>query len=319
MRTFYRALRSISAITLFFFCWSFLPLWQAVAYAAEPEAGKSGAGQGQVASSQGPGARAGRPEERFEKALDAIRENVAKAGEKAVKGEDDTRERDAIKAKRAEIDSADVEFKKEFSATEKKLKDAKLPKEILDRHYKFVKHYENNLKELRANLDGVELAKTKSDRKAKIETARLHLEKVKTPSTHQKLDPNNLPFRARKAGKTREPRLKKDEFEKAFPSKKKTRTAFNLQDLLAADSHRTTQILDSGLKSATHSKPILVASNGSLAGLLPSNQQLPLPSGERTEVRGGLIPNSAFFIPNWEVQLAQAQDAPAADDLAETH
>ncbi len=114
-------------------------------------------GQDQVANSKGQG----RPEERFEKALDGIRENVDKARDKEDKGEDDTQERESIKTKRAEIDSADVEFKKEFSATEKKLKDAKLPKEILDRHYKFVKHYENNLKELRANLDGIELAKTK--------------------------------------------------------------------------------------------------------------------------------------------------------------
>ena len=31
MRKFYRFLRVLSAITLFFFCWTFLPLWQAVA------------------------------------------------------------------------------------------------------------------------------------------------------------------------------------------------------------------------------------------------------------------------------------------------
>ena len=237
MRTFYRALRSISAVTLFFFVWSFLPLWQAVAYAAAPEVqgtrvqgGPGSRVQGSAAGMRNAdfGLRNGKPEpatagDRFEKALDGIRENVAKAREKEDRGEDDTRERDAIKAKRAEIDSADVEFKKEFSATEKKLKDAKLPKEILDRHYKFVKHYENNLKELRANLDGVELAKTRSDRRAKVEKARLHLEKVKAPSKHQKLDPNNLPFRARKAGKTREPRLKKEEFERDFPAAEEAR------------------------------------------------------------------------------------------------
>jgi hypothetical protein len=58
-----------------------------------------------------------------------------------------------------------------------KLRNAKLPKEIHDRHYKFVKNYQNNLEELRANLDGVEQAKTKSDRRAKVEKVRLHLEK----------------------------------------------------------------------------------------------------------------------------------------------
>ncbi len=319
MRTFYRALRSISAVTLFFFAWSFLPLYSFVAYAAEPE--------GQGTRGQGPGPRvqgSGGSAERFEKALDAIRENVAKARDKEDKGEDDTREREAIKAKRAEIESADGEFKKEFAATEKKLKDAKLPKEILDRHYKFVKHYENNLKELRANLDGVELAKTRSDRRAKVEKARLHLAKVKAPSRHQKLDPNNLPFRARKAGKTREPRLKQEEFERDFPSKKKTRTAFDPKDLLAADSRRSTQILGSGFKSAGYRKPILVASNGSLVGLLSSDNQLPRTTGNNLPLPSvgegwgeGANPQLAFSDSS-SFLLAQATVQPSAEDLAET-
>jgi len=252
MQTFYRALRSISAVTLFFFVWSFLPLWQAVAYAAAPEAQET-RGQGPGSRVQGSaagmrnadfGLRNGKAEpatasDRFEKVLDGIRENVAKAREKEDKGEDDTRERDAIKAKRAEIEAAAGEFNKEFSATEKKLKDAKLPKDILDRHYKFVKHYEDNLKELRANLDGVEQAKTRSDRRAKVEKARLHLEKVKAPSKHQKLDPNNLPFRARKAGKTREPRLRKDEYERDFPKQRKTVKMAELQTIFAAYDHES--------------------------------------------------------------------------------
>ena len=202
MRTFNRAIRVTSAITLFFFCWSFLPIYAAVAYAAAPEG--QGAGSRSLQAAQGTGSGVQGPftsGDRFEKALEAIRENVGKAGEKADKGEDNAKERETIKAKRAEIESADSEFKKEFAATEKKLKDARLPKEILDRHTKFVKHYEDNLKELKTNLDDVEQAKTKSDRKAKIEKARLHLEKVKAPSKHQKLDPNNLPFKARKAGR----------------------------------------------------------------------------------------------------------------------
>ncbi len=330
MRSFYRSLRIISAVTLFFFVWSFLPLYSLVAYAAEPTRMRN-ADFGMRNEKPEP-ATAG---DRFEKALDAIRENISKAGEKLAlsgaegAGEDDTREWDIIKAKRAEIESADGEFKKEFSATEKKLKDAKLPKEILDRHYRFVKHYEDNLKELRANLDGVEQAKTKSDRRAKIEKARLHLEKVKAPSKHQKLDPNNLPFRARKAGKTREPRLKQEEFERDFPSRKKTRTAFDPKDLLAADSRRSTQILVSGFKSAVYNKPILVASNGSLAGILSSNNQFPRTAGNNLPLPSvgegwgeGAIPNSAFAISQWDTPdflLAQATvGLPIAADLVET-
>ncbi len=45
MRAFYRGLRIFAVITLFFFCWTFLPLWQVVAYAAQT--------QGQGSSSKG--------------------------------------------------------------------------------------------------------------------------------------------------------------------------------------------------------------------------------------------------------------------------
>lgn len=47
MRTFYRGLKVLSLVTLFFFCWSFLPLHAAVAYAATPQGqGAGGKGQG---------------------------------------------------------------------------------------------------------------------------------------------------------------------------------------------------------------------------------------------------------------------------------
>jgi len=47
------------------------------------------------------------PGEQFEKALESIRENVAKAGLKADRGEDNTKELVTIKAKRDEIESAE--------------------------------------------------------------------------------------------------------------------------------------------------------------------------------------------------------------------
>ncbi len=302
VKTFLRMLRIIAAVTLFFFSWSFGPIYAAVAYAAAPE------GQKSVASSQKPGVqqRTETSGDRFEKALEAIRENVGKAGEKASRGEDNAKELETIKAKRADIESADVEFKKEFAATEMKLKDAKLPKEILDRHAKFVKHYEDNLKELRTNLDDVEQATTPSDRRAKIEKARLHLEKVKAPSKHQKLDPNNLPFKARKAGKNVAPRLKKEDFERDFPKQKsqnklKIAGVFDLYSAI-----RTPQ-------SAKSYKPILLAFNDTV-----SDVPFQLPRRAAGESWGeGVMPQIAFtdsapFI------LAQATGQPSADDLAET-
>jgi transglutaminase-like putative cysteine protease len=304
MRTFQRALRIWAGITLFFFCWSFLPLWQAVAYAAAPKG--SGAGV------QGPDAGS-RPEkigtdklmtgDRFEKALESIRENTSRAGEKLAKGEDDTREREAIKAKRVEIESADVEFKKEFAATEKRLKDAKLPKEILDRHAKFVKHYGNNLKELRTNLDDIEQAKTTSDRRAKIEKARLHLEKIKAPLRLQKRDPNNLPFKATKAGKTHEPRLKKEQFEKDFPPQKTVRSP------RTAELEKFYNSAFRNPNSALNHKPVQLAFNGPI-----SDVPLTLPLATRGEgaISQITLADSAPFL------LAQAVDQPSVDDLAET-
>ena len=362
MRAFQRTLRVFSVITLFFFCWTFLPLWQAVAYAATPQGqGAGGKGPGK----QGPGSRvqgsddgsrrlqpAKEPtiNERFEKALDSIRENITRAGDKSDKGEDDARERETIKAKRADIESADFEFKKEFAATEKKLRDAKFPKDILDRHAKFVKHYEDNLKELRANLDDIEQAKTTSDRRAKIEKARLHLDKVKAPSKHKKLDPNNLPFKARKAGKKVEPRLKKEQFEKDFLPQKSPRSPrteylyekqFGRKDAQEAQKFglELTRIKANNPSRLTpHPSPILVASNGPLIGLLSSDSKPETPAlpfsvhsePALSSVEGSSAVNDFDVIrhsasplqpvnASTSLLLAQAvTNAPTADDLLET-
>ena len=308
MRAFYRAIRIFAAVTLFFFCWTYLPLYAAVAYAATPQS-KGTIKRSPAASTNGQE----RPEARFEKALEDIRQTTIKAGEKTDKGEDASAEIRAIKAKRAEIESLDTDLKKEFAATEKKLKDAHLPKEILDRHYKFVKHYEDNLKELRANLDDVELAKTTSDRKAKIEKIRLHLEKVKPSKMHKLLDPNNLPNRLVK-GKKRAPRLKKEDFEKDFPPQRSPRTASNPQDFLSADLRRFTQSSGS-MASALQSKPVLLAFN-EVASDIPFT--LPRPLRERIEVRGSSDIQQLAFAASAPFLVAQASGQPSSDDLAET-
>jgi transglutaminase-like putative cysteine protease len=193
MRTFSRALRICSAVVLFFFSWTYLPIFQIAAYAAETKQSAEDKGQ----SAMQVRTEGQKPEERFEKALEEIRVNVGKADEKAAKGEDASPEIKTIKTKKAVIESIDTEFKKEFAATEKKLKDANLPKEISDRHYKFVKHYESNLAALKSELDGIDTARTPAERKAKIEKARLHLEKVKPQKKHKPFSPDRLPTRTR--------------------------------------------------------------------------------------------------------------------------
>lgn len=75
--------------------------------------------------------------------------------------DDDKKQR--LKAAKVEIETLDLDIRKEFSATEQKLKAAKLPAEILERHSRFVKHYDDNLAEFRANVERVEKAKTKGE------------------------------------------------------------------------------------------------------------------------------------------------------------
>ena len=212
MRTFNQVMKIIAVVTLLFFSWTYLPVYAVVAYAAESKQSAERKGQS-VAADGSRGlqpAQAQRPEERFEKALEDIREKIGKAEEKAGRGDAVTEEIESTKAKKAEIETLDIELTKEFAATEKKLKDAKLPKEILDRHYKFVKHYENNLKELAANLDSIENVKAdKGKLKAALAKTKAHLDKTKPPSKHVPLDPNNLPFQNRKAKAAKAPTIEK--------------------------------------------------------------------------------------------------------------
>ena len=330
MRAFYRTLRILSAVTLFFFSWTFLPLWQVAAYAAEKPSTRGRGDTETRGKNQGP-ATSG---ERFEKALEDIRENVGKAEKRHERGEDDIAEREQIRTKRADIESADSEFRKELAATEKKLKDAKLPQEILDQHYKFVKHYEDNLKELKTNLDAIEKPSAESrERRAAFAKAKTHLEKTKTPSKHVPLDPNKLPHRMGK-GKERAPRLKKEEFEKDFPkqrSKGAPRTA-GIMDAegrewmriaLAAASTSLRSPFAKGGYGESSSNPILLASNAPVSDM---PLQLPRPSAEIGSVpewfnrgrRGDLIPQLEFPVSE-PPMLAQAiVDLPTADDLAET-
>ena len=99
-----------------------------------------------------------------------------------------------------------------------------------------------------------------------IEKAKKHLQRVKPPKKHIPLDPNKLPHRTPKVEK-REPRLKKEDFERDFIKPQK------------AENQR---------------KPILVASIGSLKGLLS-----PDPESQSS------------------VLIAQATNQPTQDDLAE--
>ena len=246
----HKVFKPIAIVVLFFFSWTFAGICN-FAYAIDnlPDTPP------QNQSTQTP-----KPEEKFQKTIEDI---GAILDDQSI---DTATKKAKIKAKKEEIGSLDVEIKKQFAETEKKLKDANLPDEILQRHYKFTKHYEDNLNEMKTNLDAIEKASNEAEFKDNVEKTKAHLERTKPPKRHIPLDPNKLPNRAQKLER-KEPRLKKEDFEKDFGTK---------------------------VASQSQAKPILVASNGSLKGLLSSDYESQ-PS----------------------VLIAQTTNQPTPDDLAQ--
>lgn len=247
---FRRYSRTIAAVVLGFFTWTSGGVFS-VANAAVDGVKKGKAQEQRQQKAEGAEERFSRLTEELTGTLVDPKATVAKKKER-------------LKVAQGEIVALDADIRKQFAETEKRLKDAKLPDEILQRHYKFVKHYDDNLTEFTANLAAVEKAKDDKDVTAALEKARLHLEKVKAPSRHQPLDPNNLPHRQPKVIK-REPRMKKEDFERDL---KKDKNAWR------------------------NEKRIMVASTGSLAGLLAS-----------TTVNAVTPPTSADLVETIDAQL----------------
>lgn len=242
--------RIIAAIALGFFTWTSGGVCS-LAHAAKLEANKP------KAAAQ-PKKKTASPEERFSKVTEDL-EN-ALSDTKADTNSKKTR----LKTGRDDIDKLDVEMRAQFAATEQKLKAAKLSAAILERHAKFVKHYDDNLNELKGNMARVEKAKDNAEAETELARVHQHLKRVKAPSSHQKLDPNNLPHRNRVLQK-REPRMKKEDFDKDL---KKDKHAWKNQ------------------------QRIQVASIGSLAGLLVSSS-----------VNAVTLPNSDDLTETIDVQL----------------
>ncbi len=331
VKTFYRFLRPITYFVLFFFCWSYMELFMiptAIAAQQKTEAGTQTIEDSRRLQS----VEGQKPEERFERLLDDIRETVGKAGDKAAKGENASLELEMIKSRKAEIANLRDELNKEFDATAKRLRDGKLPSVIISRHEKFVESFERNYKELQDALNSVQQAKTKNEKQQAYQKARAFLESVRPKSRHQKLDPENMPFKARKAAKWREPRLKKEEFKEFGTQKNKNtlRTALighkdaqKAQEVSGGDIYSELSLssnvpVGATLNSRLKASPILLAYND-----IASDAPFTLPRPIVGEGGGeGAIPQIAFSDPILNIEsgmlnLAQAVDAPAAADLAE--
>ncbi len=212
------------------------------------------------------------------------------------------KKRQRLKSGKAEIETLDVDIRKQFAETDKKLKDAKLPPEILERHRKFVKHYDDNLNELKGNIERVEKAKDKAEVEVEIEKTHKHLKRVKAPSRHQKLDPNNLPHRQPKVTK-REPRMKKEEFEKDL---KKDKHAWkNAQRIQVASAGSLAGLLTSGSINAVNPTAADLAETVEVQ-LTPEIRAKALELGNNPVKIYEWVRNNIEFVPTWgSIQGAQ--------------
>ena len=299
MQKFSRSLKMVGVITLFFFTWVYLPLFQLVAFAATQE-NQGAKAQSRKAEKQGPA-------EKLERLLDDLSAITSKAEEKSAKGADATSEVESIKARKAGIDAIDTDLRKDFSATEQKLKTANLSKEVLTRHYKFVKHYEDSLAELKANLDAIEKTKTPSALTSELAKTQKHLAKTKPPKKRKPFDPNKLPNKARLV-KHATQEEKKPEEKKILPMQPLRKGA----KLNPADEER---------KQAA-SRPIIVASNGPLDGLVSASSQMDVSPWDGAQSSGQQLANltTDSVIKNSIIAAPTIVTHPPASaaDLAET-
>ncbi|MHB8845004.1 MAG: RHS repeat-associated core domain-containing protein [Nitrospirota bacterium] len=285
--------KTISAITLFFFCWSFLPAWDMMAYAAARPGRATGkgtpgaAGQSLTPFDSGAG-------KRFDQAYEQARRAVKQGQDKIAKGSDSSSEQKTVREKKAEIEVTAHEVRATLAATENQLRDAGLPKEILNRQKAFSRNFEEQLAEALSALDSIGTSKTSTELRSGFDRARTHFEKYA-----KKRAALDIPHHKNTEKK---PRLKKDEFEKAFPQQKTPRTA----GIWETNEQGISQIaVGSTLILKSEPSHALLAYNGSIDDLQLSE---PLVPSQRI-----LIASSDPFM------LAQAAlDLPTAADLSET-
>src|SRR6266568_7012632 len=150
-----RRFSNITALVVIcFFTWTSGGLFS-VAHAAQDAVNKKGKAAEQQRQQKPEGA-----EERFSRLTEDL--TTALADPK----EDVESKKQRLIAGKGEIETLDADIHKQFAATEKRLKDAKLPAEILERHNRFVKHYDDNLSELKGNLERLDKAKDQTEAEA---------------------------------------------------------------------------------------------------------------------------------------------------------
>src|SRR4030042_5401257 len=109
------AIRIISLTVLFFFCWTFGGIFDIVAFAAtDSKQTPSNKQLSNQSSTQGQ-SNTPKPEEKFQKTIEDI-ENVLEEVEKLGRLEDEKWQK--LKTKKTELETLDIEIKKQFAKTE---------------------------------------------------------------------------------------------------------------------------------------------------------------------------------------------------------
>ncbi|MBU1599816.1 hypothetical protein KKG61_06915, partial [bacterium] len=107
-----------------------------------------------------------------------------------------------LKQKQDELEKVDKKLQKEFKETEEFLKAKNLSDKVIQRHYSFVKQYEENYGKLKDELN--KAITTKSTKELKY-----FIEKAQYKEKQRPLDPNKLPHRLAPKLEAKEPRVKK--------------------------------------------------------------------------------------------------------------
>jgi hypothetical protein len=285
----------MSAVSLFFFMWSFAGL-RDVALAAKNGVDTPALKQERMAKELA--ARGNRPEARLEKAVGDIERIVRDYGKKKSADERQAA-KEALKLKKQEIQALDTEMKKQFAETEQRIIKKKLSPKKLQIHREFVKEFESDFAALNRRLEAVEKAATVEEIDQQIELFRNYIKSVKVEKKRPKIDFDNLPHRNAEPTKL-QPRLKKEEFQPVMKAK-----LFSPEHVYSF-LYPNRDLAEDGYHPIGYKEPVQVAALGPISDLGLDEQSFDLSIQE---------PEMNFESP---MLLAAASDLPSAEDLSET-
>ncbi len=154
-------------------------------------------------------------ERKFTAAIQNIEATLNKLQSQLDQGKSGKKEKKELKTLKKTIKKLNKTVTRNFKIIAKDLKKKGLSKTILQRHTDMVNNYRNELATLLSNLDNVEHAKDKKDRKKALTQAKKHLESKKHQRAHQHNDPHDLGHKSHKSDHKNKPKQSKKEFTQA--------------------------------------------------------------------------------------------------------